>query len=161
MKYQKIIIGIIFLFLLFSCSEELKEAIIGSMEAEIDGVLWSPTTQEAFLKNDAVLGKDILVIHGFSVGEEDLFITLKDNVTGDYELSPLQIEFDFTATYGLNVTETSAEGYVADSGLVTLSSHDKTRKRLSGMFNFRMKKAGAADIHVTNGSFTNVKYIEQ
>lgn len=144
----------------------------GSFKATVGGQSFVANTSSAIVTNDFVL------IAGIRTSNKDLIqITLPSNKVGTYNWANSKDQGDkFVLSYGSVDSENpfiSASNEVAeffgvenytDTAIVTITAVDKTKKTISGTFQF----TGFRDISddktetkvITNGSFTNIPYTE-
>lgn len=144
----------------------------GSFKATVGGQSFVANTSSAIVTNDFVL------IAGIRTSNKDLIqITLPSNKVGTYNWTNSKDQGDkFVLSYGSVDSENpfiSASNEVAeffgvknytDTAIVTITAVDKTKKTISGTFQF----TGFRDIGddktetkvITNGSFTNIPYTE-
>lgn len=144
----------------------------GSFKATVGGQSFVANTSSAIVTNDFVL------IAGIRTSNKDLIqITLPSNKVGTYNWANSKDQGDkFVLSYGSVDSENpfiSASNEVAeffgvknytDTAIVTITAVDKTKKTISGTFQF----TGFRDIGddktetkvITNGSFTNIPYTE-
>lgn len=144
----------------------------GTFKATVGGNTFIAASSSAIVTDNFVL------IAGIRTTNKDLIqITLPSNKVGTYNWANSKDQGDkFVLSYGSVDTENpfiSASNEVAeffgvknytDTAIVTITAVDKTKKTISGTFQF----TGFRDIGddktetkiITNGSFTNIPYIE-
>ena len=182
---MKLLIALCFAFLLSSCAQKeggpttdrnqpaatIAEQVHGSMTATVDGEHWvaSGTPSEKSLDN--VVGMldpngSLLTITGHQYqnhpiaadADDAIEIAIKTIAPGTYKLGP---DFDHlqTATYSKG-TDTSEVYFIHEgqSGEVTITRVDTAVRRVYGSFHFDARNTKGKDIHVTDGTFDNVKY---
>jgi hypothetical protein len=146
------------------------------------GVFKATVGGNAFVANSssAILTDNFVLIAGIRTANKDLIqITLPSNKVGTYTWANSAAEGEkFVLSYGSATATTenpfiSASNEVAeffgvenytDTAIVTITAVDKTKKTISGTFQF----TGFRDIGgdktetkvITNGSFTNISYTE-
>ena len=152
----------------------------GNGGVEQGGVFKATVGGQAFVANSssAIVTNDFVLIAGIRTSNKDLIqITLPSNKVGTYNWANSKDQGDkFVLYYGSVDSENpfiSASNEVAeffgvknytDTAIVTITAVDKTKKTISGTFQF----TGFRDIGddktetkvITNGSFTNIPYTE-
>lgn len=152
----------------------------GNGGVEQGGVFKATVGGQAFVANSssAIVTNDFVLIAGIRTSNKDLIqITLPSNKVGTYNWANSKDQGDkFVLSYGSVDSENpfiSASNEVAeffgvknytDTAIVTITAVDKTKKTISGTFQF----TGFRDIGddktetkvITNGSFTNIPYTE-
>ncbi len=144
------------------------------------GVFKATVGGNAFVANSssAIVTDNFVLIAGIRTSNKDVIqITLPSNKVGTYTWANSEDDGEkFVLSYGLATDENpfiSASNEVAeffgvknytDTAIVTITAVDKTKKTISGTFQF----TGFRDIGddktetkiITNGSFTNISYTE-
>lgn len=144
------------------------------------GVFKATVEGNAFVANSssAIVTDNFVLIAGIRTSNKDVIqITLPSNKVGTYTWANSEDDGEkFVLSYGLATDENpfiSASNEVAeffgvknytDTAIVTITAVDKTKKTISGTFQF----TGFRDIGddktetkiITNGSFTNIPYTE-
>lgn len=152
----------------------------GNGGVEQGGIFKATVGGQAFVANtsSAIVTNDFVLIAGIRTSNKDLIqITLPSNKVGTYNWANSKDQGDkFVLSYGSVDSENpfiSASNEVAeffgvtnytDTAIVTITAVDKTKKTISGTFQF----TGFRDIGddktetkvITNGSFTNIPYTE-
>lgn len=115
------------------------------MTAKVDGATW--TASSVYAQNLGIT-KMIQIVANASDGST-IGINLTEKVTaGTYSF----VSFgDYTAQYN----PTPSTFMMADSGSITITSHDKDAKVIKGTFSF-VAKDGSNQKNITNGSFVAV-----
>lgn len=152
----------------------------GNGGVEQGGVFKATFGGQSFVANSssAIVTENFVLIAGIRTSNKDLIqITLPSNKVGTYNWANSKDQGDkFVLSYGSVDSENpfiSASNEVAeffgvenytDTAIVTITAVDKTKKTISGTFQF----TGFRDISddktetkvITNGSFTNIPYTE-
>lgn len=129
--------------------EEIKEAVLGTMNASIGGVEWTADAPAA------VVSSDRITVTGIS-GKQSITLTVETKTTGNYKITPNAIT---GAVYVANTDSASTKTYISTSGTLTVSDINTKSKRVSGSFVFKAFTPDLKDsISVSNGQFTYVKY---
>jgi hypothetical protein len=95
------------------------------------------------------------------LGKDVLSITTLGITAKTYTLDPINSQTEFSATFTMD-TNTSDSLYQAMNGTVVLTAVDTVNKKISGTFNFSLRKASISPLikQVSNGSFSNLIYTE-
>ncbi len=129
--------------------EEVKEAVAGTMNADIAGVAW---TADAPVGN---VSSDRITVTGVGT-KKSIALTIEGVATGTYNISISSI------TGGVLVTNTDSattKTYVSKSGKIVISDINTTSKRISGFYDFKAFSTNLKDsVTVSSGQFTNLKY---
>jgi hypothetical protein len=115
-----------------------------SLQATVDGVLYKPASVTGFLFQDK-----IIVTGAQPDGSKALGLQFPASISaGTYN-------FDFIGGYVGLYNPSITESYLASSGTLTISEHDKVNKKITGSFNFNGEflQTGAKKA-ITNGSFS-------
>lgn len=174
-----------------SCTKDFEDGLNynnGNQEAgngngnnpAVTGVFKATVGGNAFVANSssAIVTDNFVLIAGIRTSNKDVIqITLPSNKVGTYTWANSEDDGEkFVLSYGLATDENpfiSASNEVAeffgvknytDTAIVTITAVDKTKKTISGTFQF----TGFRDIGddktetkiITNGSFTNIPYTE-
>lgn len=138
---------------LLSCSKD-NSLISNKMSAKIDGKEWGTILPVTVLTNNK------FIITGTSISGAIINIDIDGDTKGTYAVSLSAVQF--VATYKASITATAEDIYACTSGTVELTKVDKTAKKISGTFQFTLKKDLTQEtISVTNGTFTDISYNEQ
>lgn len=129
--------------------EEVKEAVIGTMNADIAGVAWFADAPGGNVTTDRI------TVTGVSA-KKSIALTVEGAKTGTYIISISSIS---AAVLVANTDSASNKTYVSKSGTIVVSDINTTSKRISGSYNFKAFSTNLKDsITVSSGQFTNLKY---
>ena len=155
MKSKLTLIAVLLLGVMFSssCKKDAIENITGSMKANIAGTEWTGMPA-------GLMYADKMTISATSEGRT-IFLYVKGTAVGEYSLSALQGNTDAGSYYKYNPETEGAESvsYFSTVGKVNITSIDAESKRVSGTFEFTASSSSMEVIEITNGTFTNVKYV--
>lgn len=129
--------------------EEIKEAVLGTMNASIGGVEWTADAPVAVVSNDRI------TVTGIGK-KQSITLTIETTTTGNYKIAPNSIT---GAVYIANTDSASTKTYVSTSGTLTISDINTKSKRVSGSYVFKAFTPDLKDsVTISNGQFTYVKY---
>ena len=151
---KKIILLLGLFIMMYSCSKDNSNILTATMSAKIDQNDWKTVTRTTILNN----GK--FVITGVALDGSSLTITIFNDKTGNYTVSPNQDAC--TAVYKKTATTTTDDGYIAFSGSVAISQVDNSAKRISGTFSFSLihSLADSSIVNIADGKFSNLKFTD-
>lgn len=133
----------------------IKEQLIGSMSADLDGVSWSADAPGAVRTNGTI------VLTGITTDQsKTIILTANGTTTGTYNFTLPNLGGGALIRIA---TSTDTTEYAATSGSMDISSLNTTNTRLSGTFSFSGLSISLPldTIDVTSGTFTNVLYTDQ
>jgi D-arabinose 1-dehydrogenase-like Zn-dependent alcohol dehydrogenase len=145
---------------LVACKKDSKVSDIvnptASFTCKINGTSWSAVTRVTRRQ-----GNTFVISGTGSLGKDVLSITTLGITAKTYTLDPINSQTEFSATFTMD-TNTSDSLYQAMNGTVVLTAVDTVNKKISGTFNFSLRKASISPLikQVSNGSFSNLIYTE-
>lgn len=129
--------------------EEIKEAVIGTMNASIAGVEWIADAPVG------VVASDRITVTGVG-SKKSITLTIETTKTGNYKISTNSIT---GAVYVANTDSASTKTYISTEGTLTVSDINTKSKRISGSYVFKAYTPNLKDsVTVSSGQFTNLKY---
>lgn len=129
--------------------EEIKEAVIGTMNASIAGVEWIADAPSG------VVGSDRITVTGVG-SKKSIVLTIETTKTGNYKITANSIT---GAVYVANTDSASTKTYISTEGTLTVSDINTKSKRISGSYVFKAFSTNLKDsVSVSSGQFTNLKY---
>jgi hypothetical protein len=136
-----------------SCSKNDELNLSSKMTASIDSAKWSSVLPGGGHSD----GK--FVITGTSLSGESLEITILGNAEGTYVLSLTSAQC--AAVYKKTINSSAEDAYVSVTGEVIIDKLDTNSKKISGKFSFSVRHDLVENvITISNGLFTDIKYIE-
>lgn len=154
---KSLIVAVAALFVvgISSCSkediEEVKDTLVGTMTATVDGAEWKATAPAAASRSPHTL------IYGYSAAGADINIYVGGTAPGTYALKFIEGSADSYAVYADTQNAQESDKYYATTGTVVITSN--TESRLSGTFTFtaaRTVDGNVEQITITNGKFENI-----
>jgi hypothetical protein len=139
--------------LLFSCSQldEVKNSL-PSMQANIDNIEWNSATRVTTLMNEN------FTITGTALNGQIIIINVFGDQEGVYNLNTESVKC--AAVFKESATTSTDDAYAAVSGKVEITEVNTSKKKISGSFEFNLRKG--TDLQsaktITNGTFSNLKY---
>ncbi len=148
----------LFLMIATSCKKDsngnpIIPGINTSMDAKIDGVIWSSITR--------VTNKNGNTINMIGTSLDGKIIEI--NITPTITTESLAINKDYTLTgnafFKKDINASANDIYGAISGTVRLSALDLTNKLISGTFSFTAVSISFGTSTITAGTFANVSFV--
>ena len=137
--------------LLTGCEESNPlDTNAGSIRAKVDGSNWINT-----VANATRLSPPGSVTISSTGSSESLYLNLNQGATGTYSLAGGGNSGKVTRG-GTEYSSANSGG----SGTVTVTSFDESSKTISGTFSFVAKSSSGSTVSVTEGSFSNIKWVE-
>ncbi|MES2837335.1 MAG: DUF6252 family protein [Bacteroidota bacterium] len=129
--------------------EEVKEAVVGTMNADIAGASWIADAPAGSVTTDRI------TVSGVGT-KKSIALTIEGVATGTYNISISSITGAVLVT---NTDSASTKTYVSKSGKIIISDINTSSKRISGFYDFKAFSTNLKDsVTVSSGQFTNLKY---
>jgi len=147
--YSKIVFFALLAISIASCSKD-NSSTPAKMSATIDGKTWSPPDLGVMGTFSSSTG--VFTITGIT-GTSSISIIIHGETTSTYTLSIYPVKTECEATYIPSLLSYS-DAYFATSGTVVLTKVDKTKKLISGTFEYTLSNSKT----ITKGQFNDVTY---
>ena len=152
---KKIILPIILLVFIFSCSkdEEEQTAVSYSMTAQIDNVNWTAASYQASVYNGST------TIIGTALDGSSITININSDSTGLYAM-------DLTSAHAGTFSPKSSKGFTTKGGVsaggeVLYEVRNISKKEITGSFQFiGVRSVDDSSINISNGRFSRLIYSE-
>ena len=148
------------MFIHAGCKEVKDLVPVPSMTATVDGESWTSLFRVSVLFEN----NDMITITGTPDYTENvdkaIILTIYGTDAGTYNLNPGTLSTNCSVVYRktANAAEGTTDYYISKTATVTISSIDKTNKRISGTFSATLINNSSTEISITSGKFENLNY---
>ena len=150
---QALSILLVLTLALFSSCEEDSKLLSFKFKASIDGQEFKSATPLATMYQDKI------IIEATSLSGQSILLTINGTQAGTYAISASPALVQFAGVYKQSINSSSDDAYLASDGNIIITDIDTQNNRITGTFEFTVRRNLTESITVSNGQLIGIKYL--